>query len=169
MKLNDLIIYEALNKMTKNEMGMGMTAYQNDEVALVGGVRSGNSDSEHTRLKYVIYDIKGKTREDVQQNMKKYEVGFVELFVLDGTGKIDGLVNIEMKPKFRRGGFGKKVIQSLMKTIGGDLKVFDIKQKALTFWKKMGVTFMNHDFSKVIDKPRDKKYKVMGLRGIIKK
>jgi len=62
------------------------------------------------------------------------------VFVKDSNGEIDGLVNIMLKPKFRKGGYGKMIIKSLMKTVKGDLKIFDIKPSALSFWKKMGVS-----------------------------
>lgn len=170
MKLNQ--IFEAITKMSKHDIGMGMTAYQNDEIVLVGGFRSGGSSSEYTRLKYLVYDISTVSPAEAQENSDEYEVGFVEVFVLS-SGKIDGLVNIELKPKFRRGGFGKKVIKSLMLTTGSDLKIFDIKKKALSFWIKMGVEFYKSiEFKVKLDNPPRKQLTLMskfGLYGIIPK
>ena len=97
MKTADIITEGS--QLTKHEMGMGMSSYQNSEVLLAGGMRSGNSDSQHTRLKFMIYDIRGIKPEEFAERQDELEMGFVELFVVDGSGEIDGLVNIKLKPK----------------------------------------------------------------------
>ena len=164
-------INEAISKMEKHTHGMGMTSYQNDEILLAGGYRSGNSDTEHTRLKYMAYDIKNVSAEDFQADQEKYNVGYVEVFVKDSNGEIDGLVNIHLGTKNRKAGTGKRIIQSLMKTVKGDLKIFDIKKSAIPFWKKMGVVFYNAGFEKPIEPQTTKRLGLrakVGLYGIIK-
>lgn len=167
--MNLIQLFEAIAKLTKAEHGMGMSSYQNDDILLTGGFRSGNSDSEHTRLKYIVYDIKGLSKEEFNATPTDHELGFVEVFVLDSSGKIDGLVNIELKTKFRKGGYGKKILQSLIKTTGGKLKIFDIKANAIPFWKKVGVTVWYNsstfeERSKIEDKPTLKNLKVKAKR-----
>jgi GNAT superfamily N-acetyltransferase len=165
-------INEAISKMARTEMGMGLDYYQNDEIALVGGMRSGNSSAGQTRIKYMIYDIVGLDGQMTAEEQQKRERGFIEVFVKDGSADIIGLVNIELKPKFRRSGIGKKVIKSLMKTVKGDLKIFDIQAKALSFWTKMGIEFYGDSrFENRLDVPRKvltKKAK-FGLYGIIER
>ncbi|RKZ78062.1 MAG: hypothetical protein DRQ35_06615 [Gammaproteobacteria bacterium] len=146
------IITEA-EKLTKHELGMGMSSYQNKDIFLAGGFRSGNSDAQHTRLKFMIYDIRGITPEDFQERQDELEMGFVELFAVDSTGDIDGLVNIKLNPKARRSGLGRLVIESLKATTGS-LKIFDIQRSAIPFWKKLGVTFYkDQHFTTPIEKP----------------
>jgi len=154
-------------KMAKTEHGFGMTSYQNDEIMLAGGMRSGNSKGDQTRLKYLIYDIEGvMSKEEFHKEQKEREVGFVELFVMDATGEIDGLVNIKINPKSRKGGYGRKVIRAILDTIDGDLKIYDIKQGAISFWNKMGIEYYSADFETRINKPRKVR---TGLFGIIRK
>jgi hypothetical protein len=129
--------------MDREPMAMGMEQLSNDDVALVGGMRSGSSQGDETRLKYTVYDMKAITKNDDMANADKYELGDVELFVEDGTGKVRGLVQINIKDKKK--GSGKKIIDSLMASdfVNDDFKIHDIKKKALPFWKKMGVEFEN--------------------------
>jgi len=149
--MNDVIL-EA-TALTKHELGMGMSSYQNKEIFLAGGMRSGNSDSEHTRLKFMVYDIRGVEPEEFRDRQEELEMGFVELFVVDATGEIDGLVNIKLEPKARGNGVGRIVIESL-KATAGSLKIFDIKRSAIPFWKKMGATFYkDQHFVTPIEKP----------------
>ena len=159
-------LFEGIAKLQKAEHGMGMTSYQNDDILLAGGTRSGNSDSEHTRLKYIVYDIKGLSKDEFRDNQQEQERGYIEVFVKYSNGEIDGLVNIVLKPKYRKGGYGKMIIKSLMKTVKGGLKVFDIKPSALTFWKKMGVTewYSTSTFDKKMDDPSAVKIKLAAKR-----
>ena len=131
--------------LTIRGMAMGMSSMQNSDVVLAGGMRSGNSRAGYTRLKYMIYDIRGIDGQLSDEQWDEAEAGFVELFIKDGNSPpqasdIEGLVNIELKPKMRKSGIGSVVIQSLKDT-AGELRIYDIKQKAVPFWRKMGATF----------------------------
>lgn len=119
---------------------MGMFAMQNPDVAIVGGMRSGNSRAGLTRLKFMIYDLRGVEGQLQGDEWDEREAGFVELFVHDGTKNVEGLVNIELKPAMRRSGIGRVTIQALADTFD-DLRIYDIQQKAVPFWRKMGATF----------------------------
>lgn len=124
---------------------MGMTAMQNEDVALVGGMRSGNSRAGYTRLKYMIYDLRGVEGQLDDAGWAEADSGIVELFVKDGSGDhggadIEGLVNIELHPKKRKSGIGSVVVQALKDT-AGELNIYDIQQKAVPFWRKVGATF----------------------------
>lgn len=135
MKVTD--IFE-MAKMTKTELGYGLTQYSNANFILAGGMRSGSSSADTTRLKYVIYDMslfKKKGDED------KSQIGIVELFVEDETGEIVGLVNIELKPKFRKGGRGRQIIQDIKDTTKSGFTVHDIQKKARKFWEKVGIDY----------------------------
>lgn len=137
MRIQHIIREEALST---HDMAMGMFAMQNSEVALVGGMRSGNSRSDVTRLKFMIYDLRGAEGQLQSEDWDERESGFVELFVYDGTKNVEGLVNIEIHPKMRRTGIGRVAIQALVDTFD-ELRVYDIQQKAVPFWRKMGATF----------------------------
>jgi len=128
-------------KLKKTDMAMGLTSYQNSDVMLSGGMRSGNSDASHTRLKFMVYDIRDiNSSEEFNEKVNDIEMGYVELFVVDVTGEIDGLVNINLSTKARGNGIGRLVIESLKATTGS-LKIFDIKKSAIPFWRKMGAKF----------------------------
>ena len=127
--------------LEREDAGLGMEQLSNDDIALVGGIRSGNSQGDETRLKYTVYDMKAITKNDDMANANDYILGDVELFVEDGTGKIRGLVELNIKDKKK--GVGRKVIDSLMASdfVNSEFKIHSIKKSAIPFWKKMGVEF----------------------------
>jgi len=124
--------------MRKTDTGFGMTQYDNDNFVLAGGFRSGNSGASTTRLKYMIYD---RRLVDQTKDAELAEVGVVELFVNDKTGMIEGLVNIEIYPKFRKSGYGSRIVKDIKDTAEGDLTIYDIQKKAKKFWDKVGVQY----------------------------
>ena len=137
MKTTDILVEKALET---HDMPMGMFNMQNEDVAIAGGMRSGNSRAGLTRLKFMIFDLRGLDGQMTAEEQEARDSGYVELFVKDGTKDVEGLVNIEIKPAMRRSGIGRIVIQSLADTFD-DLRIYDIKQKAVPFWRKMGATF----------------------------
>lgn len=142
-------------KFTISDMGMGMIQAVNDEIALIGGMRSGNSSANTTRLRYVIYDVvkyaemtdKGESQADIDNEC---QVGKVDLFIKDGTKfDVTGLVNIEVTKK--KEGYAKKVINGIVSTIDNELKIHDIKKKAVKIWEKLGVTSFTNGSGKEVD------------------
>ena len=151
MNTKDIIVEK---KLSTQNIGMGLYTMYNDEVALVGGMRSGNSSAGYTRLKFMIYDLRGAdpSRQLTPEEQAEREAGIVELFVKDGTQTAEGLVNIELKTNFRKGGTGRLVVQALKDTFG-ELKIYDIQKKAIGFWRKMGATFYGDShFTKPLEK-----------------
>ena len=124
-------------------VGMGLEQMANDNIALVGGLRSGNSKGDETRLKYTVYDYKAIQANNDMDNANDYILGDVELFVEDGTGKVRGLVELNIKDK--RKGTGRKVIEALMASdfVNDDFNIHSIKKSAIPFWEKMGIEFNN--------------------------
>lgn len=135
-------------KLEIQELGMGLVNAQNDDIILVGGMRSGSSSAGLTRRRYTIYDkvewIKldtaGVNEDDIEKACNK---GFVDLFVKDNeyaTLGVTGLVNIEIKKVHRREGLARKVIDAIRETTGQDLEIHDIKKHVASVWRKLGVT-----------------------------
>jgi hypothetical protein len=124
------------------------TAYSdemvNDEIVIAGGIRSGNSKGDETRRKYIIYDYKSMLEKDDIDNAAKYELGSLQLFVEDRTGKIRGLVDIKIPKDKRKQGAARKAIEALVNSEFSNkpFKIYDIQRSAYQFWKKMGVTFV---------------------------
>ena len=124
--------------------GFGLTQYSGDEYALVGGFRDGASNAGELRLKYQIYshaliDANGG-------DFAKGEIGYCVVRVAsdDGPdqGEILGLIDIELKPKYRKSGHGKKIVRDIVDTTkSGNLDIHDIQKKAKKFWDKMGVEY----------------------------
>lgn len=132
-------------KLDVESIGFGLIAAQNNEVALVGGMRSGNSGPGETRAKFMIYDTqemdalinKGMQPQDAQ---KESESGFVELYLKDGDKfDVSALVNIEVDKDKQGKGLGTKVVQSLIDSKEGSLDIIDIQPTSFPFWNKMGV------------------------------
>lgn len=143
MRISDILT--EMPAFSKQEIGAGLTQLSNERFVLAGGYRtSGFTKSNQTRLKYVIYDLEIYNE---TQDADSAEVGFVELIVEDGTGDIIGLQNIELKPKFRKGGRGAKIVQDLIDTTKDGLNIYDIKKRAVKFWQKVG-TKINVDMDR---------------------
>jgi hypothetical protein len=135
MRINDIINEQVL---TRHEIGFGLTQLSGDNYSLVGGSRSGSSSAGETRLRYSIIDH--KTYEETD-DFDKSTLGFVELFVQDGTNKIVGLVNIKLNQK--KAGLGSKIVSDIVDTAGGELRIHDIQNKARGFWNKQGVEYVD--------------------------
>jgi len=142
----DKVDEEALDRF---EIGMGLEQMHNNDIALVGGMRSGSSPANLTRLKYSIYDVPMlKQLKQTGGNQNDALMGHVELMVEDGTGDLIGLINIEMKRGGKRQGYGSQVVRSIIDSpfARKPFRIYDIQKKAVGFWKKMGVEFTHSDF-----------------------
>lgn len=133
-------ITESSQPLQRERQSMGLEEMHNDEIVLYGGMRSGNSKGDRTRLRFMIFDRKML---DAGVPQEECEVGFTELFVMDSApsgplGDIEGLVNIEIKKEFRKGGYGSKVINALKATTKNKLQIYDVQKKAYPFWRKVG-------------------------------
>jgi len=126
-------------KFDRSEIGFGMTQYANSDFALVGGIRSGSSNPGEFRLRYDIYSIALLDKVDDQSDAN---IGFTELRVSSKDGEILGLINIELLPKFRKSGYGRRVVKDIVDTTeSGNLYIHDIQKKAKKFWDKLGITY----------------------------
>ena len=144
MKATDLNLSEMPAMTLHGPDGFGLTQYSGDEYALVGGFRDGASNAGELRLKYQIYshaliDANGG-------DFSKGEIGYCVVRVAsdDGPdqGEILGLIDIELKPKYRKSGHGKKIVRDIVDTTkSGNLDIHDIQKKAKKFWDKMGVEY----------------------------
>lgn len=141
-------ISEIINEMPAMTLhgpdGFGLTQYSGDEYALVGGFRDGSSNAGELRLKYQIYSH--ALIADNDGNFAKGEIGYCVVRVAsdDGPdqGDILGLIDIELKPKYRKSGHGKKIVRDIVDTTkSGNLDIHDIQKKAKKFWDKMGVEY----------------------------
>jgi len=135
-------------KLKVQELGMGIINAENDDVMLVGGMRSGNSQSGATRRRYTVYDKlewlklskEGMHEDNVEKACNK---GIIDLFVKDGeevSFGVKGLVNIEIKKPHRREGMAKRVLNAIRETTGQELEIHDIKKHVASVWRKLGVT-----------------------------
>ncbi len=144
MKATDLNLSEMPAMTLHGPDGFGLTQYSGDEYALVGGFRDGASNAGELRLKYQIYshaliDANGG-------DFSKGEIGYCVVRVAsdDGPdqGEILGLIDIELKPKYRKSGHGQKIVRDIVDTTkSGNLDIHDIQKKAKKFWDKMGVEY----------------------------
>ena len=124
--------------------GFGLTQYSGDEYALVGGFRDGASNAGELRLKYQIYSH--ALIDANNGDFAKGEIGYCVVRVAsdDGPdqGEILGLIDIELKPKYRKSGHGQKIVRDIVDTTkSGNLDIHDIQKKAKKFWDKMGVEY----------------------------
>ena len=144
MKATDLNLSEMPAMTLHGPDGFGLTQYSGDEYALVGGFRDGSSNAGELRLKYQIYSHALIDAND--GDFAKGEIGYCVVRVAsdDGPdqGDILGLIDIELKPKYRKSGHGKKIVRDIVDTTkSGNLDIHDIQKKAKKFWDKMGVEY----------------------------
>ena len=134
-------------KFEVQNIGFGLIAAENDNIILLGGMRSGSSSAHVTRRKYDIHD-KNLWAKLIDEGMDKGEAqdkskaGFVELFVKDGEELrfgVTGLVNIEINEDKRKSGLARKVLDGVRHTTGKELEIFDIKKHYASTWRKLGV------------------------------
>ena len=116
----------------------------NDDVIIHHGrpvfTKTGNrlSGTKGTnRLEFDIYDM--KHYKETEETLK---IGTVQLNIIEQEGStpiVEGLVDITLNPKYRKQGFGKKIIEAV-RTLNPDnkLNVYDVKKSAQGFWKKLG-------------------------------
>lgn len=143
MKIAEIL---AEDKLSRQDIGFGLSQYEGKEYSLVGGSRSGSSPAGLSRHRY---DIVDHAAYDRTNDIKQSKLGTVELFVTN-TGAIDGLVNIIITSK--KAGTGSRVVKDLVDTAGGTLRIYDIQPKAAGFWKKMGAELVqNKPYSAVIE------------------
>jgi len=144
MKATDLNLSEMPAMTLHGPDGFGLTQYSGDEYALVGGFRDGSSNAGELRLKYQIYSHALIDAND--GDFAKGEIGYCVVRVASDDGEdqgdILGLIDIELKPKYRKSGHGKKIVRDIVDTTkSGNLDIHDIQKKAKKFWDKMGVEY----------------------------
>jgi len=144
MKATDLNLSEMPAMTLHGPDGFGLTQYSGDEYALVGGFRDGSSNAGELRLKYQIYSH--ALIDANNGDFAKGEIGYCVVRVAsdDGPdqGEILGLIDIELKPKYRKSGHGQKIVRDIVDTTkSGNLDIHDIQKKAKKFWDKMGVEY----------------------------
>jgi hypothetical protein len=177
MRYTDLI--QEMPQLDREEIGMGLETMTGEHITLFGGMRSGNSPANETRLKFIMYSNDILDQEPEDQNEAK--IGIVELFVEDGTAEILGLVNIKIDNPYKSQGFGEKIITDLVDSAkGGELRIHDVNtnSRARKFWNKMGIQWLDGKRKKngvitkgnkppVINKPESHgAVKLKGFRGV---
>ena len=132
-------------------LGVGMLQFHNDEIALVGGLRTFGSGAPGTnRLKFSIVDL--------PPGAEPVIVGECEINLYpDNTP--EGLVNVKIQKTSRGGGIGRKLIAALVASSRDGLRIYDIKKSAMGFWKSVGI----------INVAKDKKSLTQQVNGFIPK
>ena len=105
-------------KLEEFDAGMGFhqLSTPDNSVNLIGGTPVRGS-SDYSVLHYGVADESGKNL-----------VGNVKLRRDATTGQINGIVDIEIKPEYRKQGYAKKILEALRaSTEGADLNIFDIQ------------------------------------------
>ena len=153
--------------LERKQLAYGMTQMQNDEIALAGGMRSGNSKGDETRQMYTLYNMKGMGKD--YANAQEQEIGNVQLFVEDATQKIRGLVDIKIPVSKRKQGHAKEAVMALVNSEFSNkpFKIYDIKKSAYPFWKKMGVKFVGYDFKTDLTDTIAKRHRLKGDWGTV--
>jgi len=122
------------------DLGFGMFGWADHDIGIFGGVRSGAYQvAGQFRCRFTLYDTAHKkaTGEDLQ-------IGKLELIVSEPEREgepreIMELINLEIDKPVRGRGYGRRVVEAVMRAAEDDIKVCSIKKTKLPFWKKMGV------------------------------
>jgi hypothetical protein len=127
-------------KLEEFDAGMGFhqLSTPDNSVNLIGGTPVRGS-SDYTVLHYGVADESGKNL-----------VGNVKLRRDATTGQINGIVDIEIKPEYRKQGYAKKILEALRaSTEGADLNIFDIQNtKYFTNYAKTLPSYKIKQFKK---------------------
>jgi GNAT superfamily N-acetyltransferase len=122
------------------DLGFGMFGWADGDIGIFGGIRSGGfQKSGQFRCNFTLYDaeVKSRTGEDKM-------IGTLELIVSlpESEGephRVKELVNLEIDKSMRLQGYGRRVVEAVMRAAEDDVLVCDIKKTKLPFWRKMGL------------------------------
>lgn len=127
----------------------GLSQYTGEKFTLAGGTRVVGGlnvgEKSYYRLKYIIYsnELFQQTKDEKQSEIGSVEIG------RDNNGVIAVLIDITIKPKFRKSGYGRQIINEIVDTTKDGLHVYDIKKSAIKFWQKMGAELTDTKFSTI--------------------
>jgi GNAT superfamily N-acetyltransferase len=128
------------------------TQYNGEKFTLSLGIRVDGGlnvgDESYYRLKYIIYsnDLYKETNSEELSKIGYAEIG------REDNGDIVVLIDIKLKPKFRKSGYGREIIKEIVQTTKKGLHVYDIKKSAIKFWKKVGAVLTDKDTKGFIPK-----------------
>lgn len=126
--------------MQFKEYGFGMFGWENDDIAIAGGVRdNGYHPHGQMRCLFTAYD-KAKA---IRERRPADEVARLVLLVNLGDGDkaaptVDKLIKIEVPKPMRRNGIGRRVVAAVLEAAAADMEICDIKKQAKGFWVKVG-------------------------------
>lgn len=122
--------------LTHQGNGM-MEQWQNEEVCLAGGWRTGGSPADYMRVGYSIIDVQEYLK---TQDAAASDFGLVECYK-NSRNQLAALINIKLDKTKRKAGIGGKVVRALVATYPDHFTIIDIRRPAVGFWKKMGAEF----------------------------
>jgi GNAT superfamily N-acetyltransferase len=123
-----------------SDLGFGMFGWADGDIGIFGGIRSGGYQrAGQFRCSFTLYDTEFKSLTG-----KDKKIGTLELIVstpeTEGESqKIKELVKLEIDKALRRQGYGRRVVDAVMRVAEDDIVIADIKKSKLPFWKKMGL------------------------------
>lgn len=143
--------------LRRETFGMGLETLYGETFALTGGWRTGSAPAGLMRCGYAIIDMEAMRR---GANQQQATLGRIEVYK-DADG-IVGLINIALDKNNRKAGVGSAVVNSLAATAPDHFVIWDIQQKALGFWKKMGCQFFT-DMARYVEQPKGFKGLLVGV------
>jgi ribosomal protein S18 acetylase RimI-like enzyme len=139
--------FEAM-EFTSHFAGL-ITQYNGEKFTLSGGQRVVGGlnvgEKSYHRLKYIIYsnELFQQTKDEKQSEIGTIEIG------RENDGTIAVLIDITIKPKFRKSGYGRQLINEIVDTTKDGLHVYDIKKSAIKFWQKIGAELTDTKFKTI--------------------
>lgn len=123
--------------MTPRHHAMGLYGWDDDAVAIVGGMRAdGYHAPGRMRTRFQAYDVAGAQPRHVGDLLLD-----MELARRDGEfPRIVSIVSVEVAKPLRRNGegHGARIVRALSEIADADLPVHDIRAGAVGFWRKVG-------------------------------
>ncbi|MCS4088462.1 GNAT family N-acetyltransferase [Rhizobium sp. BK176] len=122
------------------DLGFGMFGWADSDIGIFGGIRSGAfQKAGQFRCSFTLYDTEFKSRTGADKM-----IGTLELIVStpEAEGepqRIKELVKLEIAKALRGQGYGRRVVDAVMRIAEDDILICDIKKTKLPFWKKMGL------------------------------
>ena len=122
------------------DLGFGMFGWADDDIGIFGGMRSGGyQKAGQFRCTFTLYDTDFKSRSGEDKVVGKLEI-IVRLPDDDeGQNQIIELVNLEIDKSLRGQGYGRRVVDAVMRAADEDILICDIKKTKMPFWRKMGL------------------------------
>lgn len=119
----------------------GMFGWSDDSIGLLGACWNPRHSREgYCRCRFLIHDLEHQAEHGEVRHVGIATLIAKEPTAIDQAPHVTGLVGLYLFENERGKGYGRRVIEALLRVVEQDIEIHDISDEALGFWLKVGVT-----------------------------